>query len=169
MNRFVPVKALLLLLLITPVVYAEKGDREKPIKIAAANCVMNQKTQSSVCTNDVVLTQGTLTIRGDRLTVRQDEAGNQFVAGNGSPVRFRQKMDGAGNEWVDAEAQRFDYDGRKGELKLMDKAWVKRGEDQIHSDLITYDLNNEAYQAQSKPEGGGRVNIVITPKKAPAP
>ncbi|MGL4605146.1 MAG: lipopolysaccharide transport periplasmic protein LptA [Iodobacter sp.] len=168
MNRFVPVKALLLLLLITPVVYAEKGDREKTINISGANCVMNQKTQSSVCTKDVVLTQGTLSIRGDKLTVRQDEAGNQFVAGNGSPVRFRQKMDG-GNEWLDAEALRFDYDGRKGELKLMDKAWVKRGEDQIYSDLITYDLNNEAYQAQGKPEGGGRVNIVITPKKAPAP
>lgn len=167
MSRFVPVKIVLLLLLASSA-YAEKTDREKPIKIAAANCVMNQKTQASVCTNDVVLTQGTLSIRADKLTVRQDEAGNQYVAGNGSPVRFRQKMDG-GNDWVDAEAQRFDYDGRTGILKLMDKAWVKRGDDQINSDLITYDLNNEAYQAQSKPEGGGRVNIVITPKKAPAP
>jgi lipopolysaccharide export system protein LptA len=166
MNRFVPLNAVLLFLLAGPV-HAEKADREKPIKIAAANCVMNQKTQASVCTNDVVLTQGTLSIRGDKLNVRQDEAGNQFVAGNGSPVRFRQKMDG-GNEWVDAEAQRFDYDGRTGILKLLDKAWVKRGEDQIYSDVITYDLNNETYQAQSKTEGG-RVNIVINPKKAPAP
>lgn len=167
MSRFVPAKIILLMLLASTA-YAEKTDREKPIKIAAANCVMNQKTQASVCTKDVVLTQGTLSIRADKLTVRQDEAGNQFVTGNGGPVRFRQKMDG-GNDWVDAEAQRFDYDGHTGILKLMDKAWVKRGEDQIYSDLITYDLNNEAYQAQSKPEGNGRVNIVITPKKAPAP
>lgn len=167
MNRFVPLNAVLLLFLLAGPVHAEKADREKPIKIAAVNCVMNQKTQASVCTSDVVLTQGTLSIRGDKLTVRQDEAGNQFVAGNGSPVRFRQKMDG-GNEWVDAEAQRFDYDGRTGILKLLDKAWVKRGEDHIYSDVITYDLNNEAYQAQSKTEGG-RVNIVINPKKAPAP
>ncbi|MFC7420558.1 lipopolysaccharide transport periplasmic protein LptA [Iodobacter arcticus] len=167
MSRFAPVKVVLLMLLASSA-YAEKADREKQINIVAANCVMNQKTQASVCTKDVVLTQGTLSIRADKLTVRQDEAGNQYVAGNGGPVRFRQKMDG-GNDWVDAEAQRFDYDGRTGILKLIDKAWVKRGEDQIHSDLITYDLNNEAYQAQSKPESGGRVNIVITPKKAPAP
>jgi lipopolysaccharide export system protein LptA len=166
MNRFVPVNVLLLILLSSPV-YAEKADREKPIKIAAANCVMNQKTQASVCTTDVVLTQGSLSIRGDKLTARQDEAGFMSIAGNGNPVRFKQKMDG-GNEWVDAEAQRFDYDERTGILKLMDKAWVKRGEDQIYSDVITYNLKDEAYQAQSKTEGG-RVNIVINPKKAPAP
>ncbi|MCX7204667.1 MAG: lipopolysaccharide transport periplasmic protein LptA [Proteobacteria bacterium] len=167
MSRFVPVKIVLLLLLAAPA-YAEKTDREKPIKIAAANCVMNQKTQASVCTGDVVMTQGSLSIRADKLNVRQDEAGRSFVSGNGSPVRFRQKMDGS-NDWVDAEAQRFDYDGRTSIIKLIDKAWVKRGEDQINSDLIVYDLENEAYQAQSKPESGGRVNIVITPKKAPAP
>ncbi|AZN37200.1 lipopolysaccharide transport periplasmic protein LptA [Iodobacter ciconiae] len=167
MSRFIPAKIILFMLLAGSA-YAEKADREKPIKIAAANCVMNQKTQASVCTKDVVLTQGSLSIRADKLTVRQDDAGNQYVAGNGGPVRFRQKMDDS-NDWVDAEALRFDYDGHTGIIKLMDKAWVKRGEDQVYSDLITYDLKNEAYQAQGRPEGNGRVNIVITPKKAPAP
>ncbi len=143
-------------------VFAEQGDREKPMNIQADNCNYEQKAQRSVCTHNVIVTQGTMTIRADRLVVTQDADGNQFAQGEGKPVRFRQKLDSSG-DWLEAESQRFDYDGKKGVVQLFDKAWVRKSQDVVYGDQITYDLKTELYQAKSKP--GGRVNITIVPKK----
>ncbi|WP_028448730.1 lipopolysaccharide transport periplasmic protein LptA [Chitinibacter tainanensis] len=154
----------LLALLLANSAWAETADREKPMNIVADNCVMDQKTQQSVCTGNVVVTQGTMVMRADKLTTRQDEQGHQFAQGEGRPVRFKQRLDSG--EPLDAEALRFDYDGAKGFLVLMDKAWVKRNQDLVVGDKITYDMNTEFYQAQSK--AGGRVNITLNPKKKDA-
>ncbi|SFN27949.1 lipopolysaccharide export system protein LptA [Formivibrio citricus] len=145
--------------------FAEQGDREKPMNIQADNCNYEQKAQRSVCTHNVVVTQGTMTIYADRLVITQDADGNQFAHGEGKPVRFKQRLDKS-TDWLEAESQRFNYDGKKGFLQLFDKAWVRKSQDVVHGDHITYDLNTELYQAKSKP--GGRVNITIVPKKKEA-
>ncbi|WP_410498554.1 lipopolysaccharide transport periplasmic protein LptA [Chitinibacter sp. S2-10] len=157
---FRPLVLPLLVLLLNNSAQAETADREKPMNIVADNCALDQKTQQSVCTGNVIVTQGTMVIRADKLTTRQDEQGNQFSQGEGRPVRFKQKLDSG--ELLNAEALRFDYDGAKGFMILLDKAWVKRHQDLVVGDKITYDMNTEFYQAQSK--AGNRVNITLTPK-----
>ena len=154
---------LLALLLNTPA-FAEKADREKPMNIVADHCLAEQKTQQTVCTGNVIVTQGTMVMRADKVTMRQDAEGKQFAKGEGRPVRFKQKLDSG--EMLDAEALRFDYDEVKGEMVLIDKAWVKKDQDVVMGDSITYNLSTEFYQAQSKP--GNRVNITINPKKKDA-
>lgn len=161
---FRPLVLPLLALLLVNNAGAETADREKPMNITADNCSLDQKTQQSVCVGNVVVTQGTLVLRADKLTTRQDEKGNQFAQGEGRPVRFKQKLDTG--EMLDAESLRFDYDGGKGLMTLIDKAWVKRNQDMVVGDIITYDMNTEYYQAQSK--AGGRVNITLMPKKKEA-
>ena len=151
----------LVALLINSTAWAETADREKPMNIVAENCVADQKNQQTVCTGNVVVTQGTMIMRADKLTTREDAQGNQYAKGEGRPVRFKQRLDSG--EMLDAESLRFDYDGAKGEMLLMDKAWVKKNQDIVIGDLITYNMNTEFYQAQSK--NGGRVNITINPKK----
>ena len=145
--------------------WAEQADREKPMNITADHCDFDQKTMKSVCTSHVVVVQGSMTIRADRLVISQDADGNQFAQGEGKPVRFRQKLDKS-PDWLEAESLRFDYDGKKGFLQLLDKAWVRKSQDVVVGDHITYDLNSELYQVKSNP--GGRVNITITPKKKDA-
>lgn len=154
----------LLALLVSLPSYAETADREKPMNIAADRCLAEQKIQQTVCTGNVVVTQGTLVMRADQVTMRQDAEGKQFARGEGRPVRFKQKLDSG--EMLDAEALRFDYDEAKGEMVLIDKAWVKKGQDIVMGDTITYNLSTEYYQVQSKP--GSRVNITINPKKKDA-
>ena len=61
--------------------FAEQADREKPMNISADNCLYDQKAAKSVCTSNVVVTQGTMTIRADRLVISQDADGNQFAQG----------------------------------------------------------------------------------------
>lgn len=150
-----------LALLLNSPVFAEKADREKPMNIVADHCLAEQKTQQTVCTGNVIVTQGTMNMRADKVTIRQDAEGKQFAKGEGRPVRFKQKLDSG--EMLDAESLSFDYDEVKGEMVLIDKAWVKKGQDIVMGDTITYNLNTEFYQAQSKP--GNRVNITINPKK----
>jgi lipopolysaccharide export system protein LptA len=147
--------------------FAEQADREKPMNISADNCLYDQKAAKSVCTSNVVVTQGTMTIRADRLVISQDADGNQFAQGEGRPVRFRQKLDKS-PDWLEAESLRFDYDGKKGFLQLLDKATVRKNQDVVNGDHITYDLNSELYHAKGG-SAGSRVNITIVPKKKESP
>jgi lipopolysaccharide export system protein LptA len=156
---------------------AEKADRGKPIQVDADRQFGDQKKQESTFEGHVVINQGTLRIDADRVTVRQDNAGNVYVAAAGQPAKFRQKRDGF-EEYVEGYAQRIDYDGKADTVKFFDRAKVKRDQDEINSNYIQYNVNSETFEAfdpAQKQAGvevpGGRVRAVIQPKQknAPAP
>jgi lipopolysaccharide export system protein LptA len=63
------------LALLSATSYAEKADREKPINLEADRVTVDDAKQLSTFEGNVVLTQGTMVIRGDRLEVRQDSEG----------------------------------------------------------------------------------------------
>ncbi|MDR5172859.1 lipopolysaccharide transport periplasmic protein LptA [Methylobacillus flagellatus] len=154
--------------------HAEKADREKPIELEADSVQVNDAKKTSTYTGNVILTQGTLVIRGDRLIVREDKEGFQHSTSYGNPTTFRQKRDGK-NEYMEGSAQRIEYDGRMDKVQLFTKAWVKRGEDIVHGDYIMYDANAEyaevisgGSQAATPATPTGRVRAIIQPKKKPA-
>ena len=158
------IKALLVVLLALCALSAraEQADRDKPVHVAGDQGVFNQKTLTRTITGNVVVTQGTMTLRAAKLVSREDAAGNQSMTGSGSPVHFRQRLDSG--DWIDAEALRFEYDGASGTLKLFDKAWVRRNQDEVIGDVITYNTNTEIYEAAGNKSGSGRVNITFQPK-----
>ena len=81
----------LLLLVLLPVgVYAEKADREKPINVESDRVTVDDVKQLSVFEGSVVLTQGTMVIRGDRMEVRQDKAGFKQGTVWGKRAYFKQ-------------------------------------------------------------------------------
>lgn len=154
--------------------HAEKADREKPIELEADSVQVNDAKKTSTYTGNVILTQGTLVIRGDKLIVREDKEGFQHSTSYGNPTTFKQKRDGK-NEYMEGSAQRIEYDGRMDKVQLFTKAWVKRGEDIVHGDYIMYDANAEyaevisgGSQAATPATPTGRVRAIIQPKKKPA-
>ena len=174
---------LLLLVLLTMAslnVHADKADKDKPIDLEADNVIVNDAKKTSTYTGNVILTQGTLMIRGDKLVVVEDIHGFQQSTSYGNPTTFKQKMEGK-NEYMEGSAQRIEYDGRMDKVKLFTKAWVKRGEDIVHGDYIMYDATAEyaeviggGSQAATPATPTGRVRAVIQPKNrsaqpAPAP
>jgi lipopolysaccharide export system protein LptA len=175
-------KILLMLLLATISFHshAERADKDKPIDLEADNVIVNDAKKTSTYTGNVILTQGTLTIRADKLIVVEDIHGFQHSTSYGNPTTFRQKMEGK-NEYMEGSAQRIEYDGRMDKIKLFTKAWVKRGEDIVHGDYIMYDATAEyaeviggGSQAATPATPAGRVRAVIQPKNraaqpAPAP
>lgn len=144
--------------------WAEKADKGKPVNIESNSAHMDDAQKLAIYEGHVVLTQGTMLITADRIEVRQDEQG--FSSGNatGSPVYFREKLEGS-DEYAEGWASRLEYDGRADKMKLIGQARLKRGEDDLRGNLITYDSNTEFFQAQGSINGKpGRVHAVIRPK-----
>ncbi len=149
--------------LATPVL-AERADRDKPVHIEADTVRMDDQQRLAVYEGKVILTQGTLRVQADRIEVRQDAEGFFNGAAVGKPVHFRQRLDG-GRDWVEAWANRVEYDARKEQLRLIGEAWLKKGEEELRGDLITYDARSELYQASGAGQKPGRVRAVIMPAK----
>ncbi len=155
---------LALLLLVVPLAWAEKADRDKPVNVEANSLRVDDAKKVAVYEGQVVLTQGTLLITADRIDVRQDDQGFSSGEAYGKPAYFRQKMDGK-DEFAEGWAERIDYDGRGDRLKLTGQARLKRGEEELRGSLITYDGTTGFYQAQGSVSGvPGRVRAVIRPK-----
>ena len=138
--------------------------------------------QTSVYTGDVVLTKGTIALRADQLTTKQDPEGYNFgtaiVTKPNRLVYFRQKREGV-DEFIEGQAEKIEYDEKTDTVRLFNRAVVKRlaagrDADEIRGDRIDYNSRTEVYNAESaaspstpqagQPAGNGRVRVVLQPK-----
>lgn len=153
-------------------VFAEAADRDKPIDLEADTVKVDDAKQISTYSGNVILTQGTLVIHADKLIVHEDSAGFQHSTSLGNPTTFKQKLEGK-KEYMEGSAQRIEYDGRMDKVQLYTKAWVKRGEDIVHGDYISYDANTEYAEViggakSTNDSSSGRVRAIIQPKNKKA-
>lgn len=148
-------------------VRAELADRTRPVLLDADSVRLDDAKKIAVYEGHVVLSQGTLTIKADRIDVSQNERGMTSSEATGKPVLFRQKLEGR-PEYLEAEADRVVYDARTAILKLIGSAHLKRGDDELRGAVIVYDTNTERYQAEgsAEPGGKGRVHAIIRPATA---
>ena len=147
---------------------AERADREKPTTIDADRLSHDDQKQITTFTGNVVLTKGTLIMRGDRMELWQDSAGNTFGTMIGNPARFRQKRDGV-NEFMEGESRRLDYNGKDEIVTLSQNALLRRLEgdllkDQVAGDVLTYNNITEQYQVESN-QGQPRSRMTLMPGK----
>ena len=153
---------------------ANTADREQPINYSADTGDVNYQTKVGALTGNVVITQGTLTIRADKITFRQNPDNSMSATATGNPVSFRQKRDGT-DEYYEGFAQRAEYDGSKQLLELFDRALLKRGQDEIRSNYISYNSSTEEFKAEGRaatttapgatpPADDGRVRGVFQPR-----
>ncbi|RDT04902.1 lipopolysaccharide transport periplasmic protein LptA, partial [Burkholderia contaminans] len=143
---------------LAPLAHAEKADQSKPINVEADNLTYDDLKQVTVATGNVVITKGTIIIKGDRVEVRQDPEGYQYATSFGSGKKhatFRQKREGL-DEYIDGDAERIDYDGKQDLTTLTTAATGRRlpGTSTIpatvHGSVITYDGQRDS----SPPKGG---------------
>jgi lipopolysaccharide export system protein LptA len=170
MNPLLRALPLVLAAALTAPAHGEKADRDKPLNIEADRMLADDAKQTVEFEGRVVMTQGTFTLRADRITVRQDKEGFQFGVAVGNPATFREKRDGA-DEWIEGQAKRIEYDGRNQRVELFDQARVARDKDEVRGNYISYDQRGEVYRVQGakdapvQPAREERVRAVIQPKK----
>ena len=158
--------------------FAEKADKDKPTNIEANTMFYDDLKQLNIFTGNVLMTKGTITIRAENLTVKEDPEGFQHTVALPKPgelVYFRQKREGS-DEWVEAWAERVEYDNKLDKTELFKRAFVKRECDEVTGDYIIYDGKTEQYtvvgggKAVATPNNpDGRVRAVMGPKGEPDP
>ena len=163
--------------------HAEKADRDKPMNIEADALRYDDIKQLSIFTGQVVLTKGTILIRGARLEVRQDPQGNQHgvvTAEAGKRAFFRQKREGL-DETIEGEGETIDYDSLLDTVKFIGQAQLRRYQgaklnDEFSGGIIVYNNLTDVFTIDGAPSAGakgstgqpgapaGRVRAMLTPK-----
>lgn len=150
---------------------AERGDRDKPMKMDADQVTVDDINQTSTFEGNVQMHQGTLLIEARKIVVTQDKSGFSQVNASGLPAHFRQKRDGL-NEYAEGFGERIEYDSKMEIANIYGQARVKRNGDDVQGEHIIYNTKSGVFQVfgvdeknpgTSKP---GRVTIVIQPKEA---
>ncbi len=165
---------------------AEKADSAKPMNIEADALRHDELKQTSVFTGNVVMTKGTIVLRGTQLDVRQDPEGYQYgvvTAEPGKRAFFRQKRDtqpGQPEEFVEGEGEVIEYDGKADLVKFIRRGELRRyrgGQlsDEITGSIIVYNNLTDVFtvdgqktsggQPSSTAGQGGRVRAVLAPKE----
>ena len=162
---------------------AEKADRNQPMNIEADQLRHEELQQTSVFTGKVVVTKGSIVLRGARLEVRQDGEGYQsgtVTGGTGKRAFFRQKRDtvaGAPEEFIEGEAQTIEYNGKADSVRFDTQAELRRFRggalsDEITGDVIVYNNLNDVFTVDGRKTGNkpgetsGRVRAVLAPRDA---
>jgi lipopolysaccharide export system protein LptA len=167
--------ALLCLALACGSAHAERADSDKPVHLEADQVSIDDNTQTSTFEGNVHLSQGTMSISGDKIVVVQNQDGFKHGTATGHPASFRQKRDGL-DEYVEGYGDRIEYDTRNETVDFYGQARITRGQNEVRGEHITYNAKTEVFQVHSAPgqeaatTAGGRVRAIIQPKsKGTAP
>jgi lipopolysaccharide export system protein LptA len=175
--RLLPL-ALVLLASLSTGAWAEKADRNKPMNVESDTLRYDDLKQVSIFTGRVVLTKGTILIRGAQIEVRQDAEGYQYGLVTSEPGKlafFRQKREGV-DEFIEGEGITLEYDGKADTVKFINSALLRRLRgatlaDEVTGQVIVYNNSTDVFtvdggktQGATGSNSGGRVRAMLTPK-----
>lgn len=165
-------------LLVPCMARGEKADRLQTLRMSAkqGSAEGSKEINLKKLDGDVLITQGTMRITADRAIVKES-VGSVFAElfGNGaSQITFRQKREGE-NDFVEASADRAEYDDKTGAIRLFSKVRFKSGGDVVDSEYMQYNTNTEKMELRNqvpgaKPKPGseeGRVVFEVQPRNQP--
>jgi lipopolysaccharide export system protein LptA len=160
---------------VSTTVRAEKADKNKPMDILADKLTHDDIKQLSIYTGNVILTKGTITLKGDKMVIRQDPEGYQYGVITGKLASFRQKREGL-DQFIEGFGLEINYNGKTEVVQFTEKANVRRLEkekvmDEIQGKVVIYDSRNENYtveggasESSTGTNPSGRVKVTIQPK-----
>lgn len=157
-------------------VWAERTDRSKPMVVEAdRDGVLDLQRQVLVYTGNVVISQGSMVLRAERVEMRTLPDGYRAASAlgaSGKPASWRQKRDGV-DETVEGTADRIEFDGRADTLRFLGNGAVRRLRsgtvaDEITGASILWDNTAEIFRVEggnvSQTNPGGRVRAVLSPR-----
>lgn len=161
---------------------AEHADRTQDIVVDATDARADHAHQTAEFSGDVVVTQGSLEIRADRVQMRAGPNGERLGVAfgkAGAPVRFRQRGDRPG-EWSEGQAERVEYDSVANEVRLVGGATLRNLDgaavtQSMAGDTITYDTARDTITSTdadrrallpATTQAPRRVTIVFAPRTA---
>jgi len=139
---------------------ARESDLQQAIDIKADSSTFDERAGVQTLSGNVEITQGTMAIKADKISVTLKNSVLNKIEGQGSPIIFQQENEAG--ELMQGQAQSIIYDADKGTLTLKGKATLSMPKQNLVSEEITVDSRSQTFKAQG---GGdtGRVSIQIQP------
>lgn len=148
----------------TNIAHALPTDKNQPITISADNASLDQKQGVVVYSGAVKLSQGSMVINAEKITLRTDR--NQKVdtmLAEGSPARYQQQPE-INKATINAEATSISYSVKKEHLTLDKNAFVEQNGATTRGGRIDYDMASGTVKASGAGNQSGRVEFVIPPQ-----
>ncbi|MBV1921641.1 MAG: lipopolysaccharide transport periplasmic protein LptA [Pseudomonadales bacterium] len=153
---------------------ALEEDRSQPIEVSANQATLDDKQSLAVYEGNVVLTQGSLTIKADKLTIKA-AAGGQVdeVIATGKLAEFTQTPE-PNKDPIIAKAEHITYSVALEKIVLSRSASVVQNKNLFQGNVITYDIKQQKLSASAPSETQiegqptTRVKMILPPPSASA-
>ncbi len=155
---------ILLLVSIPFAAHALKEDVNKPIEVEADSVEIDEGSGKSTYKGNVVLTQGSIRLKADRITVIQHETKSDQIKVVGRPATLTQKST-KGKKEVKGRSLRMEYYIDSDILYLIGNASLVQGKDTFRSDRIAYDRKKSLIKGGTSAKGKRRVRVTIKSNK----
>lgn len=162
MSRVITACLLLAAGLASASAWALSTDRNQPMSIEADRVELNDTKGVSVYHGNVKVTQGTLVLTGDTMTVYNKGDKVEKVVMEGSPATYKQRPDNKDKD-VHAKALRMEYFTDPEYIVLQKEAEVEQEGDRLRSERIEYDVARDKVNAGTN-QPNERVHITIQPR-----
>lgn len=141
---------------------ALESDYEQPIHVSSLKQHAKMQENKVIFSEEVLLTQGSIKITSDELTVIRDlEAKSEIMLADGVPATFYQTQDDG--RPLTAQANSISYNVDEGKIILIGKAQVKQLDSQINGAEIIYFLKTEELVVAAGENKTDRVKTVFLP------
>ena len=129
--------------------WALPNDTEQPIRIQANEAQLDDKQGIATYKGDVIITQGTIKIKADKVVViRSGDKGAEVMTAYGNPATFFQVLDNG--KPVNAHGNSIRYELKNRLVTITGNGQLKQEDSQVTGDLIRYDIVKQKMIAESK-------------------
>ncbi len=153
-----------LFLLVPTMASALPSDRNKPIEIESNTADIDNNKGISIYLGDVVMTQGSTRITGDKITIYSvNQEVNKVVAEGKKERAYYEEQQANKKGLMQAWGHTIDYSIKGDKVHLLKNAQLKQQGDVFKGERIDYDLKLQTVNATGDKQKG-RVQMVIQPK-----
>ncbi|TCO76227.1 lipopolysaccharide transport periplasmic protein LptA [Chromatocurvus halotolerans] len=153
-------RLLIVLTLVPHAAWSLEGDRDQPIEVIADRALRDDIRGYTVYNGDVRLTQGSLIIEADRVTIFHQTRSADRVVAEGQPARMQQ-IQNPGEAPMKAQALRIIYMVEAERVQLRSEARVEQDGAVVSGDTIDYLIPEQVVRADTEGDSGSRVQVVI--------
>ena len=154
--------------------WALPSDREQPIRVQADSAELDDKQGVAVYRGGVVITQGTLKITGDTVTITQNGNGDIDVFTSVGKPAYYEQQPAENKPLVKAYGLTIQYFAANERIVLIDQAKVVQEGNTFEGEKIVYDTQRQIVNA-GRATGSkvttprARIDMVIQPRKKAEP
>lgn len=153
-------------------------DAQQEMTILSDSAEYDGKAGIVIYKGNVVLTQGTMTIKSERLMIIRNGKALEKAVAEGKPATYQQQIK-ADQGMTTARGNRIDYFATRKEVLFTGQAHMQQEGNEFSGKLITFDIDQERVRASSgiskisedkKPTGQAeqtpqRIKVIIQPEQ----